>query len=135
MLKLKKTITTCLEILYFTVLTHFSIIIRNYHSSLLLYCKEYYLIISSSYQLLGFKSFNINFSVDIISKISVLISINRKLSLPFYFSGEYVIVVQDVTNPTFLDSNLETAFLMVKYVAPKKVKKSTSATKKEKGPR
>ncbi|XP_064640367.1 MORN repeat-containing protein 1-like isoform X3 [Lineus longissimus] len=37
--------------------------------------------------------------------------------------GEYVIMVQDVTNPPFMDFVLEPAFLLVKLAVPKKEKK------------
>ncbi|KAL5021284.1 hypothetical protein ScPMuIL_000439 [Solemya velum] len=44
--------------------------------------------------------------------------------------GEYVIMVQDVTNPPFLGKKLDPAFILVKVTKPKKVKKE-----KEKQPK
>ena len=55
------------------------------------------------------------------------------VAVGFFHSGEYVIMVQDVTSPPFMGYNLEPAFLLVKVSAPKKVKKKPE--KKDKGPR
>ncbi|XP_070200815.1 MORN repeat-containing protein 1-like isoform X5 [Littorina saxatilis] len=45
---------------------------------------------------------------------------NKKLSLKDKF-GEYVLMVQDVTNPPFLGTRLEPVFLMLKLKRPKKI--------------
>ena len=46
----------------------------------------------------------------------------------FNFAGEYVIIVEDVTNPPFLGTSLEPAFLLVKVVLPKKTKRKSTST-------
>ena len=48
--------------------------------------------------------------------------------------GEYVIMVEDVTNPPFMGFSLEPAFAQVKVFLPKKPKKEPKP-KKEKEPR
>lgn len=51
-------------------------------------------------------------------------------ALHYFIPGEYVIMVQDITNPPFLGKKLDPAFLLVKVTKPKKVKKE-----KEKQPK
>ena len=52
----------------------------------------------------------------------------------FNIVGEYVIIVEDVTNPPFLGTTLEPAFLLVKVVLPKKSKRRTTGSN-VKGPK
>ena len=49
------------------------------------------------------------------------------------FAGEYVLMVEDVTDPPFMGIHLAPAFIQVKLALPKKVKKEKP--KKEKLPR
>ena len=51
-------------------------------------------------------------------------------------SGEYVITVQDLTSPSFMDVTLETAFMVVKVLPlVKKRKEKHRPVKKDKGPK
>ena len=55
------------------------------------------------------------------------------LLLMVLFAGEYVLMVEDVTDPPFMGITLAPAFIQIKLVLPKKVKKEK--VKKEKPPR
>lgn len=48
-------------------------------------------------------------------------------------TGDYVITVQEVTSPQFMEVTLEPAFLQVRIVLPKKTKKAVKP--KDKGPK
>lgn len=47
-------------------------------------------------------------------------------------SGEYVIIVEDVTEPPFFGTRLEPAFLRVELNAPKRERRSTTKKVEEK---
>ena len=40
------------------------------------------------------------------------------MSIDVFFSGEYIVRIEDVTEPPFLNRRLEPAFLLVKVVKP-----------------
>ena len=63
----------------------------------------------------------------LIKRREILYSPNSLCAL--HLSGEYVIMVNDVTNPPFLGKRLPTAFMLVKIAQPKKYKKSKTPTK------
>ena len=56
------------------------------------------------------------------------------IKLYILHAGEYVIKIQDATNPPFFDKVLEPAYLLLKVVAPKK-QKITKKKEKDKGPK
>jgi len=58
------------------------------------------------------------------------------LTYSLFDIGEYVIMVQDITTPPFMDVRLEPAFMLVKVLLPAPVKKAKKATvKKDRGPK
>ena len=72
--------------------------------------------------------------IKILGPIHIVNDLRRHCDyfLLLFSSGEYVILVEDVTNPEFMDLALAPAFLQVNVVIPKKQKQ---IKKKDKGPR
>ncbi len=56
-----------------------------------------------------------------------------KMEIFFYWTGEYVIKIQDATTPPFMDMHIEPVFILLKVAAPKKPPKAKKI--KDKGPK
>ena len=66
-----------------------------------------------------------------VSKVSGIIYIHVFI-FDIYSSGEYIVMVSDMSSPPFMEFSLQPGFIQVKVTAPKKKR---VPSKKEKGPK